>query len=211
MSDEDERDGRNQLTKRPDAAIERSDGFENSDGEIQSESGLEVHERHADGVALPSQGIALQRSMSLKLSSHKGPLPSPEQFREYEAICPGAADRIIKMAENEGDHRRNLESQMVKATIATERRSQYLGLLVYLTSLGVGAYLLSAGVPVVGITTILTTLAAMLGGAVWNKVEDRRLRQLEERAQQKALEDQAQKDARRRQESKRRKKNNKGR
>ena len=32
---------------------------------------------------------------------HQGPLPAPEDLFRYEKICPGAADRIIKMAEKE--------------------------------------------------------------------------------------------------------------
>lgn len=32
---------------------------------------------------------------------HQGPLPSPESLFRYEQICPGAADRIIEMAEKE--------------------------------------------------------------------------------------------------------------
>jgi len=32
---------------------------------------------------------------------HQGPLPAPEDLFRYEQVCPGAADRIIKMAEKE--------------------------------------------------------------------------------------------------------------
>lgn len=32
---------------------------------------------------------------------HRGPLPAPEDLLRYEQICPGAADRIIRMAEKE--------------------------------------------------------------------------------------------------------------
>jgi len=32
---------------------------------------------------------------------HSGPLPDPADFQAYEDTCPGAADRILAMAENE--------------------------------------------------------------------------------------------------------------
>lgn len=32
---------------------------------------------------------------------HQGPLPLPEDLMKYNQVCPGAAERIIKMAENE--------------------------------------------------------------------------------------------------------------
>lgn len=35
---------------------------------------------------------------------HKGPLPTPESLLHYDQVCPGAADRIIKMAEKEQDN-----------------------------------------------------------------------------------------------------------
>jgi uncharacterized membrane protein len=41
---------------------------------------------------------------------HRGPIPPPEQFGGYEKILPGSADRILKMAEKEQDHRHEWES-----------------------------------------------------------------------------------------------------
>jgi uncharacterized membrane protein len=41
--------------------------------------------------------------------SYAGPIPHPELFAQFEEVCPGAADRILTMAEEEGGHRRKLE------------------------------------------------------------------------------------------------------
>ncbi len=35
---------------------------------------------------------------------HQGPLPTPESLLHYDQVCPGAADRIIRMAEKEQDN-----------------------------------------------------------------------------------------------------------
>ena len=40
-----------------------------------------------------------------------GPLPLPSELREYEAILPGAAERIFTMAENEQSHRIRRENK----------------------------------------------------------------------------------------------------
>jgi len=49
------------------------------------------------------------RSLLLRVSqSWEGPLPPLEILLGYEAACPGAADRLIKMAEDQGEHRRGL-------------------------------------------------------------------------------------------------------
>lgn len=44
-------------------------------------------------------------------SSWQGPLPPPEILQGYEAAFPGAAERILRMAEDQGAHRRDMEKQ----------------------------------------------------------------------------------------------------
>ena len=36
-----------------------------------------------------------------KIVAFSGPLPNPEAFEKYDQALPGAADRILRMAENE--------------------------------------------------------------------------------------------------------------
>ncbi|KPA12709.1 hypothetical protein MHK_007077 [Candidatus Magnetomorum sp. HK-1] len=38
-----------------------------------------------------------------------GPIPPPAILQEYNNVSPGCADRIIKYAENEAEHRRKVE------------------------------------------------------------------------------------------------------
>ena len=44
-----------------------------------------------------------------KTSVHSGPLPAPGMFQEYEKVLPGAADRIMAMAEKEANHRHPID------------------------------------------------------------------------------------------------------
>lgn len=48
-------------------------------------------------------------------ASFTGPLPPPGLLRSYEDACPGAAQRLIAMAEEQGTHRRRLEEKMANA------------------------------------------------------------------------------------------------
>ena len=41
--------------------------------------------------------------------SFSGPLPPPEILRKFDEVVPGAAERIIKMAEDQSIHRKELE------------------------------------------------------------------------------------------------------
>lgn len=49
-------------------------------------------------------------------SAYMGPLPPAEAFEKYEAVCPGAADRIISMAERQAAHRQAIEKKVVDSS-----------------------------------------------------------------------------------------------
>ena len=52
-------------------------------------------------VKTPSENKELLLAASM---FHQGPLPTPESLLRYDKVCPGAADRIIRMAEKEQDN-----------------------------------------------------------------------------------------------------------
>jgi uncharacterized membrane protein len=54
----------------------------------------------------------------------QGPVPPPEYFRGYEEVLPGAADRILRMAEREQEHRIMWEQEALRA----EARNSVLGM-----------------------------------------------------------------------------------
>lgn len=75
-------------------------------------------------------------------SSFSGPLPPPKTLEGYEQILPGAADRIIKMAEQNANNRLNLDNKIVEADIKRSNKGQYLGFI--LSVLFIGAAILCA-------------------------------------------------------------------
>ena len=56
-------------------------------------------------------------------SEFSGPLPPPNIIKRYEDILPGAADRILSMAENQAKHRQEIEKKMIDS----EARDGLLG------------------------------------------------------------------------------------
>ncbi|MDR1704260.1 MAG: DUF2335 domain-containing protein [Clostridiales bacterium] len=52
-------------------------------------------------------------------------MPSAEQLEKYEMICPGAAGKLITMAENQSLHRQELE----KIVISSGARDSLLGII----------------------------------------------------------------------------------
>ncbi|MFE1574143.1 DUF2335 domain-containing protein [Comamonas odontotermitis] len=91
-------------------------------------------------------------------TAHSGPLPAPETLAGYDQVLPGAAERILCMAEKQQESRIVLEEAQLNADInhrnemvANQRRvhtgafisdyiGQALGFLVAAASLGFAAY-----------------------------------------------------------------------
>jgi len=53
------------------------------------------------------QPSIIQQSVA---AAFQGSLPLPSHLREYNEIVPGAAERILAMAEKQSVHRRDLEA-----------------------------------------------------------------------------------------------------
>lgn len=68
---------------------------------------------------------------------HSGPLPSAKEFRSYDLTVPGAAGRILEMAERNQSHRQSLETQVVKSDLDFKNRGQALAFVSLVLMLGV--------------------------------------------------------------------------
>jgi uncharacterized membrane protein len=73
-----------------------------------------------------------------------GPVPSPDILRAYDEMTPGLADRIVRMAEQEAEHRRKIEFEIVsiqgldqKSYRRSELMGQILGLTIGLAAIAV--------------------------------------------------------------------------
>lgn len=69
-----------------------------------------------------------------------GPLPAPETLAQYDAIVPGAAERILKMAEEEALHRHGMESFTGKATISAANKGIACAFMSVILVCGLVAY-----------------------------------------------------------------------
>lgn len=68
--------------------------------------------------------------MVIRSETYSGPIPPPRALAEYEQIQPGAADRILKMAEKQQDHRMSLEKQAVLGQLQQSKRGQLFGFII---------------------------------------------------------------------------------
>ncbi len=106
-----------------------------------------------------------------------GPLPPPRLLGEYESVCAGAADRILRVMENEASHRHDCERRDLDSEIETRRaeasafkRGQLFALLIALTGFGLSAWVLmsaqttgtAVGGSILGVGSITTIVLAFL-------------------------------------------------
>ncbi len=70
------------------------------------------------------------RAIMHTLEMTSGPLPAPEQLAKYDEVVPGAADRIIAMAESNQTHRQENESKIINEELKFNERGQIYGFAI---------------------------------------------------------------------------------
>jgi len=96
-----------------------------------------------------------------------GPLPTSKELSGYEQALPGAADRILAMAEKENEHRHQNEDKIVNHSIKKSGRGQVFAFMLALISLGLVFLSIFKGQPfgtIVPAAIALSSLFAILAG-----------------------------------------------
>ena len=83
---------------------------------------------------------------------YSGPIPQPDTLQQYDTIIPGAAERILCMAEENARHRREMESAALTAQVEADKRKhrevtrgQLFGITSVLTAFGLAGLALFLG------------------------------------------------------------------
>lgn len=77
--------------------------------------------------------------------SYSGPIPAPEALEKYNQIIPDGADRIMKMAENQSNHRIRIEETVIAGQVKQSSRGQIFGLIIAFLTLGAAVVLAMFG------------------------------------------------------------------
>jgi uncharacterized membrane protein len=123
--------------------------------------------------ALPPSGIQTAQIQGT-IEHFRGPIPPPHILEGYNAAVPGAGERILRMAEEDAAHLRQIERQDQQDTRDNFQRGQTLAVVVcgmavvlggWVAWLGhpVSAAAIAGGVPLAQITT------AILSQQPWKK------------------------------------------
>ncbi|MDE0059039.1 MAG: DUF2335 domain-containing protein [Defluviicoccus sp.] len=104
--------------------------------------------------------------------SYSGPLPPADQLAAYDEVEPGAAKRIIVMAEEYAEHSREMERTALSLEGKARLRGQLLGVLVVLAVLGTCLIALDLGYEAFAIALGSGTLVALAIVFVLGKVPE---------------------------------------
>ncbi len=126
--------------------------------ELQSQKkGEMAEESFLDIIEDPKKLEKTSKPELVRLAAqfYSGPIPPPQMLAEYEKALPGAADRIICMAEKQEDHRHYIEKSIQK----TESRDSLLGIV---SAVLIGVVIIGAGTSIV--ILVPGTAGALSGG-----------------------------------------------
>ncbi len=92
-----------------------------------------------------------------------GPLPPPDVLTEYNNAFPGAAERIVIMAEKQMAHRHGLEDVVVSSNSRAELTGQIIAAALSAIAILGGIYLAAHDKPLSGLGIILVDVASLAG------------------------------------------------
>lgn len=95
-----------------------------------------------------------------------GPIPPPEALEKYNTVLPGAADRILTMAEQNSEHGRSLDKEVVALSHKYARTGQLLGFGIGIVALSIAAFCAYIGQTIpataIGVSVPAALVAAFL-------------------------------------------------
>jgi uncharacterized membrane protein len=96
------------------------------------------------------------------LVHYEGPLPHPATLKQYDEIVPGAAERLISMAEAQASHRQDLESRVIRNDNLKSLLGTIFGFVIALVGFVGGLYAALKGQPFWGGAVSIGTLASVV-------------------------------------------------
>ena len=81
------------------------------------------------------------------VQQYSGPIPPPEMLEQYNKIIPDAAQRILRMAEEQASHRRDLEKKVISMDSRNSTFGIICALIISMGFLGLAGYALKLNQP----------------------------------------------------------------
>ena len=109
--------------------------------------------------------------MVMRSEMYSGPIPPPEALARYEEIQPGAADRILTMAEKQQEHRMSLETKAIGGQVDQSKRGQLFGFILVFVCIAVAVFFaVYFGMTAFAVTFLCVTMVSVVGLFVTGKM-----------------------------------------
>lgn len=107
---------------------------------------------------------------------HSGPMPHPRILEGYEKIIPGAADRILTMAEDQASHRQEIEKIAINSNVKDSRLGVIFAFIIGMTGTLGGVYAIVQGAVVAGTFITGASLASIVTSFIYGTRSERKER-----------------------------------
>lgn len=107
------------------------------------------------------RSIIAQSLVAMRSESFSGPLPHPEILKGYDNVLPGAAERVLKMAEKEQDHRFDCDNKLIGGQLAQSKRGQWMGFTIVLILIAVAIMFFVMGDIILAGTILSVTIGSI--------------------------------------------------
>lgn len=111
----------------------------------------------------PAVPSTVARAVVMRSESYSGPVAHPSIAQGWESVVPGAADRILGMAERQAAHRQAIEKWSVLSRSLAQPLGSILGAALGIAAIVAGYNLLMADKSLEGFSVIV----AGLGPLIW--------------------------------------------
>ena len=99
----------------------------------------------------------------------QGPIPPPNIMEAYDRILPGSADRILKLTEQQFEHRVAIENKVIDSKIISERRGTLLGFSLAVFIILASVILILKDKDIAGLAGIIITVTSLLLAFMYGK------------------------------------------
>lgn len=97
--------------------------------------------------------VSTRVSAEIQSATFLGPIPHPAILEGYEKIVPGAAERILIMAESSMKHQQQYDNALLEASKKQAARGQIPGFLIGLSAISASVFSAFIAVPCFGRNT----------------------------------------------------------
>lgn len=113
-----------------------------------------------------------------EIEQYTGPIPDPKTLEHYNNICPGAADRILKMAEEQASHRQYIEKLAIGSDANNSKMGIWAGTLISLGIMILSGIIAFMGYPTVGASLVGGNIISIAGIFIYGTKSRRREREI---------------------------------